>query len=156
VASTIDNRTVMRDLRPKPSLAGSSGLPPWLAYHGLIYVLIFGTYVLLWVWWAGLAVGDMVVVLGFSLVVGMVPSVLPTVLLTALLWTMRRLGRVAFRMVAVVLCCLPLVCVPSDFFFFSAFVPVQVAYGLILRQPRPADTTDAETGEPPGQPAAAE
>jgi hypothetical protein len=141
----------MRDLRPAPSLAGSSGLPPWLAYHGLIYLLMFCTSIVVWAWWDQRSFEGTVAVLVFSLVIGSVLSILPTVLLTAVLWTMRRLGRVTFRIVAVVLCCVPLVGVPFDRYSLPVFVPVQVAYGLILRHPRPPDRTEEDMQGPPGE-----
>jgi hypothetical protein len=146
----------MRDLRPGPALAGASGLPPWLAYHSLIYLLMFCTSIVVWSWLDRPSVEHTVAVLVVSLYLGSVLSILPTVLLTAVVWTVRRLGRVTFRIVTVVLCCLPLVCVPFDRYALPVFVPVQLAYGLILRQPRRADTAEEEADELPGYPAPAE
>jgi hypothetical protein len=147
---------VKRDLRPGPALSGSSGLPPWLGYHALIYLLVFSTSIVVWAWLDQRSVEGTVAVLVVSLVIGSVLSILPTVLLTAVLWTLRRLGRVAFRILAVVVCCVPLVCVPADRYALTVFVPVQVAYGLILRQPRRVGTTEEELDGPPQYPAPAE
>lgn len=59
----------------------------------------------------------------------------PTVLITAVIWTLQGLPWWAFRVSAVLLCCLPL-CLTPESNQLAVIVPVQVLYGLLIVRPR--------------------
>lgn len=70
--------------------------------------------------------------------------IMATTAAVAAAWLFRGLGTVRFRVVAVLLCCAPLMCVLSPE-ALRLLVPVQAVFGLIVTRPRWIHPLDVDT-----------
>lgn len=122
------------------AIRGRSGLLPWWVLHVVMYGALFLGWValVLTVEEGGNVVRAMREIPGL-LVLSLGPFapyvIMATTAAVAAAWLFRGLGTVRFRVVAVLLCCAPLMCVLSPE-ALRLLVPVQAVFGLIVTRPR--------------------